>query len=138
MPQKVAQLSVADNLCKLAREFESGDKVMSAAIRREFKVKSKNDVTRVVVYLMEIIGSRDEQFKALQRDNTDLKEILKLNDINLEEEYDKLDKKEKVDGTTTSSAAGSNGMAATGTNQDLGTGGATVASNPIGAVNVTT
>jgi hypothetical protein len=128
MPKKVVQLSVADNLCKLASEFESGDKVMSAAIRREFKVKSKNDLTRTVVYLMEIIGSRDEQFKALQRDNTDLKEILKLHDINLEEEYDKLDKKEKVDGTT-SSVAGSNGMATTGTNQDLGTGGATVNSS---------
>jgi len=86
MPQKVAQLSVADNLCRLARDFKSGDPAMSSAIRKEFKQKSLNDVTRAVVYLMEVIGSRDEQFKAIQDENKDLRELLKLNNIPLEGE----------------------------------------------------
>jgi SMC interacting uncharacterized protein involved in chromosome segregation len=104
MPQKAVHLSVADNLCKLASEFQSGDPVMSMAIRKEFKVKSKNDLSRVVVYLMEVVGSRDEQFKALQADNKDLKEILKLNDIDLDEGLEKLNEKEK--GITTTKTEG--------------------------------
>lgn len=118
MPQRVAQISVADNLCQLAREFKSGDPTMATAIRKEFKIKSKNDVTRAIVYLMEVIGSRDEQFKVIQKENADLKEILKLNNIDLEEK----------DGTTettagvTSGTTGSNGVATAGSDQDSGTG----------------
>ncbi len=130
MPQKVVQLSVAENLCKLAREFQSGDAQMAGAIRKEFKAQSKNDLTRVVVYLMEVIGSRDEAFKALQSDNKDLKEILKLNDINLEEEFEKLNEKEKADGAAPS-PEGSNGMAATGATEDTGTGGPAVSGAPV-------
>lgn len=97
MPQKLAQLSVADNLAKLARDFQSGDPVMASAIRKEFKLQSKNDLSRIVVYLMEVVGSRDEQFKMIQSDNKDLKEILELNNIKLDEEFEKLDAKEKAD-----------------------------------------
>jgi hypothetical protein len=86
MPQKVVQLSVADNLCQLAKEFKSGDPTMSGAIRKEFKTKSKNDIVRATVYLMEVIGSRDEQFKAVQMENKDLKELLKINNISLDGE----------------------------------------------------
>lgn len=127
MPQKVVQLSVADNLARLAREFKSGDPAMASGIRKEFKTQSKNDLTRIVVYLMEVIGSRDEAFKALQADNTDLKEILKLNDINLDEEFEKLNEKEKADAQV---ASGSNGVAPTGTDQSPGDGGTTANSNP--------
>lgn len=132
MPQKVVQLSVADNLCKLAREFESGDAVMATAIRKEFKAQSKNDLSRVVVYLMEVIGSRDEAFKALQSDNKDLKEILKLNDINLDEEFEKLNEKEKADAPTKADP-GPNGVAATGSDQNLGAGGVLPNSDAAGA-----
>lgn len=126
MPQRVAQISVADNLCQLAREFKSGDPTMATAIRKEFKIKSKNDVTRAIVYLMEVIGSRDEQFKVIQKENADLKEILKLNNIDLEEK----------DGTT-ETIEGSNGVAATGTDQSPEVGGSAVASSPIGEANGT-
>ena len=123
MPQKVVQLSVADNLCRLARDFKSGDPAMSSAIRKEFKRKSLNDVTRAVVYLMEVIGSRDEQFKVIQNENKDLRELLKLNNIEL-------------DGTdengTTPSTEGSNGVAATGATEDTGTGGAGTTSGSTG------
>ncbi len=130
MPQKVVQLSVAENLCKLAREFQSSDAQMAGAIRKEFKTQGKNDLTRVVVYLMEVIGSRDEAFKALQSDNKDLKEILKLNNINLEEEFEKLNEKEKADGVAPS-PEGSNRVAAAGAIEDTGTGGPAVSSAPI-------
>lgn len=136
MPQKVAQLSVAENLCHLAREFKSGDAQMATAIRKEFKQQSKNDLTRVVVYLMEVIGSRDEQFKVLQSDNKDLKEILKLNDINLDEEFEKLNEKEKADGTAPG-PEGSNGVAATGATEDTGSGGPAVANSAEGAASGT-
>jgi len=118
MPQRVAQLSVADNLCQLAREFKSGDPTMAGAIRKEFKQKSLNDVTRAVVYLMEVIGSRDEQYKILQKENADLKEILKLNNISLEE----------TDGPT-EGVEGSNGVAATGVDQNIGAGRVEVSGN---------
>ena len=86
MPQRATVPSVAENLCALAKDFKSGDPVTSTAIRREFKLRSKNDVVRSVVYLMEVIGSRDQQFKALQDENKDLKELLKVNNIKLDEE----------------------------------------------------
>lgn len=120
-PAKLAQISVADNLCQLAREFKSGDQVMAQAIRKEFKLKSFNDVTRAVVYLMEVIGSRDEQFKALQTENKDLKELLKLNNISLEETDDT---------GATPSTAGSNGMAAAGADQGPGDGGSGISNSP--------
>lgn len=78
MSKLTAQLSVADNLCQLARDFKSGDPLQASQIRREFKRKSLNDVTRSVVYLMEVIGARDAQFKYLQDENKDLKELLNL------------------------------------------------------------
>ena len=125
MPQRVmAQVSVADNLCQLAKEFKSGDQVMANAIRKEFKTKSFNDVTRAVVYLMEVIGSRDEQFKYLQKENADLKELLKLNNISLEENNE----------GTAPSTKGSDGMATAGTNQGTGNGELAVS----GEANVTT
>lgn len=119
MPKQVAQLSVADNLCKLANDFKSGDAAMASAIRKEFKIKGKNDLSRVIVYLMEIVGSRDEQFKALQRDNVDLKEILKLNDINLDKGFEQLSEKEKTNGIAPG-IEGSNGMATSGVDQVSG------------------
>lgn len=123
MPQKVAQLSVADNLCRLARNFKSGDPAMSSAIRKEFKRKSLNDVTRAVVYLMEVIGSRDEQFKTIQNENKDLKELLDLKAPGWE--------KEENEGVAPGTE-GSNGVAAAGTTQDTGTGGSATSGSPIG------
>ena|ERR1700677_1263079 len=88
MSKKLSQMSTAENLARLAKDFKSGDPQMSANIRREFKDLSKNDTTRVCVYLMEVIGSRDAQFQTLQKENADLKELLKLNDIKLDGEND--------------------------------------------------
>lgn len=121
MPQKVAHLSVADNLVRLANDFESGDPMMAAGLKKEFKGQSKNDLVRTVVYLMEVIGSRDEHFKRIESDNKDLKEILKLNDINLDEAYEELNEKEKANAAP--SPEGSNGVAAAGATEDTGTGG---------------
>jgi hypothetical protein len=101
MPQRAVHLSVADNLCKLAAEFQSGDPVMASAVRKEFKAKSKNDVARAIVYLMEVIGARDEQFKAVEKDNKDLREILKLNNISLDESLEKLNKSASADPSST-------------------------------------
>jgi len=125
----VAQLSISENLCRLAKEFESGDAQMATAIRREFKVHSKNDLSRVVVYLMEVIGSRDEQFKILQRENKDLKELLDL----------KAPGWEKDDEGVASSTEGSNGVAAAGAAEGTGTGGLSTGNTPAeGATGVAT
>lgn len=120
MPQKVIQMSVADNLCRLAKEFKSGDPTMSSAIRKEFKQKSFNDVTRAIVYLMEVIGSRDEQFKVIQTENKDLKELLDLKAPGWEKEED-----------ATPSTEGSDGVAAAGTTENTGTGGSAANSTPV-------
>lgn len=124
MPQKVVQLSVADNLARLAREFKSGDATMASAIRKEFKAQTKNDLTRIVVYLMEVIGSRDEQFKVIQSENKDLKELLDLKAPGWEKDED--------DGVAPSTE-GSNGVAAAGATEDTGTGGSAASSNPVAA-----
>ena len=115
MPQRATTPSVAENLCALAKDFKSGDPVTSTAIKREFKLQSKNDVVRSVVYLMEVIGSRDQQFKALQDENKDLKELLKVNNIKLDEETN--------DEGAAPEFEGSNRMAAAGTTESAGTGG---------------
>ncbi len=106
------QLSVAENLCQLARTYKSGDPGMSAQLKHEFKELSKNDIVRSCIYLMEVVGSRDAQFKKLQEDNADLTEILKLNEINLDEEFEKLEKKENT-GTTGAPSTDSLSAAAT-------------------------
>jgi hypothetical protein len=118
MPQRAATQNVAEDLCRLAAEFQSGDPNMAKAIRGEFKQQSKNDLTRVVVYLMEVIGSRDEHFKKLQDENKDLKELLTLNGVKLDGE------------DATPSTEGQNGVAATGITQDIGSGGTATSSTP--------
>jgi hypothetical protein len=109
MPQRY---NVAENLCSLAKDFKSGDPVQVAQLRRDFKDQSKNSIVRAVIYLMEVIGSRDEQFKQLTKDNKDLKEILELNGI-------------KLGGEDAPSTEGSDGMAAEGVVESSGSGGPT-------------
>lgn len=75
---KAEQVSVAENLCRLAKEFKSGDPQQAADIKRDFKNQSKNDVVRATVYLMEVIGARDAAFKQIEAENKDLKELLNL------------------------------------------------------------
>lgn len=93
MPKATTQYSVAENLCRLAKDFKSGDPVQFAAIKKEFKDQSKNDIVRSVVYLMEVIGSRDQQYQAVSNENKDLKELLDLKAPGWD--------KETEDGTTT-------------------------------------
>lgn len=108
MSQKLGQISTAENLAQLSKNFKSGDAVMSAGLRREFKKLSLNDNTRVVVYLMEVIGSRDQQFQTLQKENADLRELLKLNNIKLDgEENDTNAGSETIKTSTTSAVPGS-------------------------------
>jgi|ERR1700677_66759 len=76
--------TVAEQLAQLALEFKTNDPAQAAQLRKEFKERSKNDVVRIILYLMEVVGARDAQFKNLQEENNDLKEILKLNNIDLE------------------------------------------------------
>lgn len=90
-----APVQLAHNLTRLSKEFKSTDPNQASEIRRAFKSLSFNDCTRTVVYLLEVIGSRDFEFKklqeantALQKENTDLRELLALNNITLEEKTD--------------------------------------------------
>ena len=77
---------LADGLTRLANEFKSADPVQSSAIKKAFKGVSLNANTRVVAYLLEVVGSKDQQCKALQDENKDLRELLKLNNISLDED----------------------------------------------------
>ena len=86
-----APIQLANNLARLAKEFKSTDPGQASDIKRAFKRLSFNDATRTVVYLLEVIGSRDVQFKqiqeantALDKENKDLRELLALNNISLE------------------------------------------------------
>jgi hypothetical protein len=91
--------TVAEQLSQLAGEFKTNDPAQAAQLRQEFKVRSKNDCVRVILYLMEVVGARDAQFKNLQEENADLKEILKAHDIDLEKLADEDITPEQV-GTT--------------------------------------
>lgn len=93
---------IAANLAALAKEFKSGDPVQSTAYRLAFKDRSKNDLTRSLVYLMEVVGARDAQYKTLQEENKDLKELLKLNNISLEETENESPKETAEKSETTS------------------------------------
>ena len=117
MPQRrITQTTVAENLCELARTFKSGDPAQAAVIKREFKDQSKNDIVRAVVYLMEVVGSRDAQYKTLVDENKDLKELLQLNNISLENK----------DEGTAPGTEGSNGVAAAGGVENAASAGITV------------
>ena len=94
---KAQQVSVAENLCRLAKEFESGDPQQAADIKRDFKNQSKNDVVRATVYLMEVIGSRDAAFKQIEAENKDLKELLNLKAPGWDKEADE---EEKLEGNS--------------------------------------
>lgn len=77
--------SVVTNLVSLSKDYKTSDPVQSTFFRRSFKDESKNNLVRSVVYLLEVVGSRDAQFKAIQEENKDLRELLKLNNISLDE-----------------------------------------------------
>lgn len=124
MPQQT--YSVAENLCRLAKDFQSGDPIQANKIKKEFKAQSKNDVVRAVVYLMEVIGSRDEQFKRLQEENTDLKEILKLNDIDLDKGIEELNEGDKTTAQATALGGSTSTVAAEGNNSSVESGGSNV------------
>lgn len=115
------QYSIAENLCRLAKDFKSGDPVQAGTIKKEFKIQSKNDIARVVVYLMEVIGSRDEAFKKIQSENADLKELLNLKAPGWDKEENGQE------------SSGSDGVAAAGTSESVGIGGAQVTGSPIAA-----
>lgn len=126
MPQQSIQISVAENLAQLAKNFKSGDPAQAATLKKEFKNQSKNDLTRVTVYLMEVIGARDAAFKQIQSENKDLKELLDLkapgwdkeNDVQSEEATGAVsptagspDTVSSIAGLGTSSAEGQDGTA---------------------------
>lgn len=122
MPVRV---SLAQDLCKLAKEFKSGDPVQAAQIRADFKILSKNDVTRAVVYLMEVIGARDEQFKNMQEENRDLKELLTLKAPG----WDKEDEGDEVSAGLQTSGGSEGIMATEGDNSTAQPGGVNVQNN---------
>jgi len=72
---------VAANLVGMTRTFKSNDPVQASGFRLAFKELSKNDLTRTIVYLLELVGSRDVEFKYLAGENKDLRELLTLNGI---------------------------------------------------------
>lgn len=122
--KRALQTTVAENLCRLAKEFKSGDPAQAAEIKRDFKDQSKNDVVRATVYLMEVIGARDAQFKKLQEENKDLKELLKLNNIELE-------KDDGSNGESAEGITGSDGVAAASVDSSAGVGGTQAQSGSI-------
>jgi len=75
---------LANNLTTLTKQFKSQDALQAAEVKRAFKEKSKNDLIRTVAYLLEVVGVRDYEFRNLQEENKDLKELLKVHDIDLE------------------------------------------------------
>lgn len=83
-------LQLADNLTRLAKEFQTQEPAQASALKHAFKKKSHNDLARTVVYLMEVVGVSDMRLKTVMQENKDLREILELNNIKLgEEENDK-------------------------------------------------
>ena len=87
------ETQLAQNLTRLAKEFKSTDPGQASDIRRAFKQQSFNDATRTIVYLLEVVGSRDHQFRIaqeanvkLEKENKDLRELLALNNIKIEDE----------------------------------------------------
>lgn len=79
------QTQLAKNLAQLARDYQSGIPEETAELKRSLKDRSKNDLVRTVAYLVEVIAARDGEFKAVQKENVDLRELLKLNNIELDE-----------------------------------------------------
>jgi hypothetical protein len=111
---------VAEQLAQLAREFKTNDPAQAAELRREYKTISKNDAVRIILYLMEVVGARDAQFKNLQEENGDLKELLKLNNIDVEKLADESEETKGIapggdtapvaaEGNTTAAASGQSG-----------------------------
>lgn len=82
------QTQLAKNLAQLARDYQSGIPEETAELKRSLKDRSKNDLVRTVAYLVEVIAARDGEFKAVQKENVDLRELLKLNNIELDEGAD--------------------------------------------------
>ena len=95
--------NLAKGLINLASNFESSEPTQATALKKEFKAQSKNDLSRTVVYLMEVVGVSDLRLKELQKDNNDLRELLKLNNISLEDENET----QKADGAGTDTDGGS-------------------------------
>lgn len=79
---------VATNLANMARNYKTSDPVQGTAFRVAFKEQSKNDLVRTIVYLLEVVGSNDVANKYLQGENKDLRELLKLNNIDPDKEID--------------------------------------------------
>lgn len=84
----IAGRQIAQNLANMARNYQSSDPTQGANFRQAFKEQSKNDLSRIIVYLMEVVGSNDVATKYLQGENKDLRDLLKLNNIDLYKEID--------------------------------------------------
>jgi len=93
---------LANDLVTLSKAFKSNEPEQSSVLKKEFKTQSKNDLSRTVVYLMEVVGISDMRIKELQKDNNDLRELLKLNNIDLEDDNETA----KADGEGTSTDGG--------------------------------
>lgn len=104
---------LVNNLNRLAKDFTSNEPAQAAELKRAFKESSKNDLSRTVVYLMEVVGISDMRVKQLLEENKDLRELLKVNNIELEgESSGQTADGQGIAGTTDSSALGSNSDAA--------------------------
>lgn len=80
---------LAKNLAQLAREYQSNVPEEMTALKRDLKDRSKNDLVRTTAYLIEVIAARDAEFKKVQEENKDLRELLKVNNITLDTNEDK-------------------------------------------------
>ncbi len=105
MPLPTAGQQVANNLAQLAKGYKTSDPVQHTQFRAAFKDLSKNDLSRVVVYLMEVVGSNDVAKKYLEGENKDLRELLKLNNIDPDAEVDDTPNTEAVNDKVDASAS---------------------------------
>ena len=101
---------LANGLIRLSTEFKSSEPGQAAALKKEFKTASKNELARTVVYLMEVVGVSDLRIKDAQKEIADLKEILKLNNVDLEAGDEETAKVEAAgaEGTGTETTVGGN------------------------------
>lgn len=118
IPQQALEL--ASNLVRLTKEFKSTDPQQAADIKSAFREKSKNDLLRTVVYLLEVVGSRDFEFKAIQQENVDLKELLKVHNIDLEK---------IANGDDTTTSGGDTGVSTMGSGENTTESGVSVQNN---------
>lgn len=90
-------LQLVSSILDLSKRYQTSEPNQASALKKAFKKSaSMNDLSRAVVYLMEVVGVSDMRVKTLQKDNDDLRELLKLHDIKIDGEDPSVEETPKV------------------------------------------